>query len=217
MTWWLPFTAGIEDGLNPCVLMMCAVIIMVRMIMVNKGIAYERAMIVFVFNVYIFTALANAGLGIGFIAMDSVRLGFSVLYALFGVSAVCAGVLLFRDWMRVKKGQAALWPLTAPGALPSKKNKAMLYLGLSLLAMIVGLGNSLWPVNFHVGMVSNNIIVPGRFWDTAAFLALYSLVVLWLPAVLVWLLSAKRLSPGMERLLCAGFLFSAAATVFYIF
>lgn len=215
--WWLMIVGGLKDGLNPCLLMMAAVLALVWFFVNGKGLAARPVSALFLFNVFWMTFLVNLGLAAGVLALPKVRAGLAIGYCALALVMLVAGLMLLSDWFHMlRSGGQAPWIHKIFSSKTAWKNSRLIQLCLWPAVLFLSAGTSLWPTDYYVTMVGNNVIMPGRFWETAAHLFLYSLVLMWLPAALFFALSRLRMPDRLQHIVCAGVLLSAAVAVYFI-
>jgi len=200
--------AGLQDGLNPCIFMTCAVFIKV-VIPAKAGIhnfswmAWQR--IVFVL-VYASSFLEfNFGPAQIFILRKEFIFAAKILYFVLGI-------LFLKDWFLIRRGLSAK-------NLTDEKIKP--FVGAPLMTIILGLGLSalatLWPVNNYVMLLGNEAFLKGQWQAVMPLLAGYVFFSMW-PLWFVWaFLGIKNLRPSLLKILCASIFFTASSCMIFIF
>ena len=97
--------AGLHDGLNPCIFMTCAVFIAYGLCLKKSSLRIGWLRIIFVL-VYALSALIF-NFGPGQILVDQKNFIFAakIIYFILGVCSFVSGVLFFKDWFLLRRGQ----------------------------------------------------------------------------------------------------------------
>ena len=177
----LPFSAGVQDSLNPCALMTAAIMIALHSWLGSNSIKPGKFLAIFMVVLAAVSLAFNLGFFVALWSLPQVQKVSAVLYKVLAVIALVLGCLFFYDWVRLARGAD---PQTLPGrrlfrptAGPSRK----LAVGVAIIAaLVVGIINTVWPPNYYVSLIANNFLLPGRRLQTALLLSVYTVVALWL-------------------------------------
>ncbi len=201
---------GLQDGLNPCIFIACAVFILLggwvkpgssRIFFLRLVFGFVYAFGVFNFNFGPAQVFVFQGLFI-FIA--------KVLYFVLGAGALFLGILTLKDWFLLGRKLPAvdqaryvsgwvLFPLTV-------------ILGLVLSAL-----STLWPINTYLMLLGNEAILREQWHIVIKVVTGYVLASLW-PLWLVWaLVSVKDFRPSLLKILSAVVFITASTAMIFIF
>ena len=209
----IAFGAGLKDGLNPCIFIACAVFIVQGFLFSSSSIRIIWVRIIFAL-MYMFGLLVfNFGPGqILTLQKDFIFIA-KILYLILGAGAFILGVLFFKDWILLRRGQEVkglpVNPIKYTGAAVC--SMTMIFsLALSSLA-------TLWPINTYIMLLGNEGILKGRWQMVMPFLAGYVIMSMW-ALWFVWaFLSIKDLRPSFLKILCAAIFFTASSSMILIF
>ncbi len=209
---WIPFAAGLEDGLNPCALVSAAVFLLVCLKIERKA------------GVFLITLFAtNLALNIGILgqylgAPVFLKAMIGMTFVLAAACAIAGGVFLY-DWLLLLLGrdQGRLLSIRLCLSDPQSNNVRQGRKGVIALGIVLGLVSSAWPMNYYMSILANDILAPGRFWGGVVMMALYTLVQLWLLYVLAFVFLRGQLTPRLRLIICAAVFLSAAGGVICIF
>ena len=201
--------AGLQDALNPCIFMTCAVFIAHGLWL--KANDWLRIIFGLVYAAGIFEF--NFGPAQIFIFRKEFIFAAKILYLGLGVWAFVLGVLFFKDWFliyrRLPVEDKKIRPF-ALGGLAVYLTTVILAVGLSALA-------ALWPVNNYIMLLGNEAILNGQWQVVMPLLAGYIFFSMW-PLWLVWVfLSIKNLRPSLLKIFCASVFFTASSCMIFIF
>ena len=215
-SWWIPWSIGLKDGLNPGTLMMCAGLILAYLWMEGRGLAYKKYFTLWFMATCGFNIVFNLGAFAGILLSSVFQNAVLIVHYVLALVAMIAGIVFFYDWMLWAKGKD-------PAGLLSvrifKKEAPQDFKWLGFVAIALGLAMSLlgsiWPCDLFITVMGSNLYVTGRTWATIALLLTYSCAQLWLPIVLAILLFGGRLTPRLRQVISAAVFFAASASIFY--
>jgi len=216
MSWWIPFGAGLEDGINPCVLMTCAAMLGLRLWLERKGLKPEKFLGFFIAYVFAFNLALTMGVGAKFLSTPVFHkiavVGGLALAAVF----LAVGAVFFYDWMT-----GTIANISGPDYRGNRERQKarswVLYLGIGVLGLLMSVAGSIWAADYNIIILSNNLLMPGRFWGTAGILAVYTLVQLW-PAILLAVLFAwGQMTARLRQVITSAVFLSAAVGVIYVY
>jgi hypothetical protein len=216
---------GLQDGLNPCIFMTCAVFIIHGLWLNGRGQASPlrssaRSIIWFriVFGlVYVLgTFVFNFGPAQIFIFQKFFILFAKIFYFVLGVGAFVLGVLFFRDWFLLSRRLPAQ-DLAEKKIKPFTGNGLAVFLMTVILAVLLSAAATLWPINTYFVLLGNEAMIHGQWHTVITLLGGYVLSSLW-PLWFVWLfLSIKNLRPALLKIFCAAIFFTASTSIIFIF
>lgn len=199
--WMIPFIAGIKDSINPCALVTCALLLLLRS-------PRERAL--FLGAVLVFGTMFNLGFAAPFLSSRMFSRAASIGYLALGAVFLVAGVLFFYGWSKGRAFQAK--PQEEHGLRCWITRLAVIALGLSMSA-----ASTIWPVDYSIILMSNNALLPGQFLGAASMLAVYGFVQLWPAIALAIAFSLERLTPRLRQVITSAVFLSAGVGAIYIF
>jgi len=201
--------AGLQDGLNPCIFMTCAVFILNF-----SQIAWSRIIFVLVYALSFLEF--NFGPAQVFTFQKNFIFTAKILYFVLGIWTFISGVLFFKDWFLMHHGLSAK-------DLTDKKIKPFVGGGLTVLlttvmpAVVLSALATLWPINNYIMLLGNETILKGQWLMVIPLLAGYVLMSMW-PLWFMWaFLSIKNLRPSLLKILCASIFFTASSCMIFIF
>lgn len=217
--WWIPFSAGFEDGLDPCALMTVAIVI-VLYLWLRRGLKPGKFLGLFFAGLIILNLVFNLGFFIQIWASPAVQKVSVVLYKILAVGFLGLGAVFFYDWVLLIKGkdpQVLLSRRLFNKNATLKKGQAQKAIFMMIAAaLIVSLISTVWAPNYYISMIANNFLVPGRRWETVFLLMVYTVVELWLALVLAAVLRRGKLSVRLEQLVfCAVFLVAGGSALYF--
>ena len=217
MPWWIPFTAGLEDGINPCTLVTCAVVLVLRLWLEGKGLDPKKFLPVFIVSIVTVNFLLNLGFLADILSARIFQKTAVFIYMALALVFAGAGAVFFYDWVLLFKGKDVqnLFSRRMFQCTMTGKKYRPLHVAVIAAAVVTGVLSSIWPPNYYITILSNNLYVPGRFWNTAGLLAMYALVQMWLIICVAILFSWGRLTLRLRQVMNAAVFLSAAAAVVY--
>ena len=215
-SWWIPWTVGLKDGLNPGTLMICAFMILACLWMEGRGIKPKNYLIIWFIAACGFNVMFSLGAFAGVLLSNAVQNLILIVHYVFAVFAIAAGVVFFYDWSLLARGKDPVGLFSFRIFQNSQKRQIK---GLGFAAIAVGLMTSLiqsiWPSDLFITVMVSNLYVAGRGLATIGLLLMYSLAQLWLPMVLALLFFGISLTPRLRQVISAAVFFAAAASIFY--
>ncbi len=212
----IAYGAGLQDGLNPCIFMTCAVFIAYGLWLKKNSLGIGWWRIIFGLAYAAGTLEFNFGPAQIFIFQKNFIFAAKIIYFILGVCAFILGILFFKDWFLMRRGLSA-------GNLTDDKIKPFAGSGLAvyLMAVILGLALSalatVWPINNYIMLLGNETILKGQWQTVMPLLAGYVFFSMW-PLWFVWaFLSIKNLRPSLLKIFYASIFFTASSCVIFIF
>ena len=205
--------AGLKDGLNPCIFITCAIFIIQGFWFTTNSLGIFWVRIIFGLVYMLGFLFFNFGPGQILTLQKIFVLSAKILYFVLGAGSFVIGVLFFKDWLSLRRGQQVqelpVWskkfPALATGALT-----AILSFVLSSLA-------TLWPIDNYIFILGNEGVLKGRWQMVMPLLLDYVFVAMWALWFIWAFLSIKDLRPSFLRILCAAIFFTASSSMIFIF
>ena len=173
--WWVPLTAGLEDAINPCVLV-TAVIFICWMGWLSSRLANsDRHAIVFIGVFYVLMFMFNVGIAQGLLYAPATRQWIRMVYLFLGFLCILSSMVFIRDWRLLVGGQGGdlfahrLWQW----GRVSSATAWVVTVGLAIATAVLA---SIWPMNYYMGIIANNVLLPGQFWSTVFSIGVYTAV-----------------------------------------
>ena len=98
--WYIPLTAGLQDGINPYALMTCAMLLALHFWLGRKGLKPEKFLGVFIGSVFVFNLALNIGFCAQFVSGPVFHKTVIFAYFVLAAAFLSAGVGLFYGWVR---------------------------------------------------------------------------------------------------------------------
>ncbi len=198
---------GLQDGLNPCIFMTCAVFI-------AYGRWIEKKSFVLVYALS--TLFFNFGPAQIFIFRKEFIFAAKIIYFGLGLWAFVSGILFFKDWLLTHGKMPAKDPADEK-IKPFAPSGLIAYLTTLILAVALSALATLWPINNYVMLLGNEAFLKGQWPMVMPLLAGYIFFSMW-PLWFVWaFLSIKNLRPSLLKILCASIFLTASSCVIFIF
>jgi hypothetical protein len=205
--------AGLKDGLNPCIFITCAIFIIQGFWFTTNSLGIFWVRIIFGLVYMLGFLFFNFGPGQILTLQKIFVLSAKILYFVLGAGSFVIGVLFFKDWLSLRRGQqvqelpvrSKKFPALATGALT-----AILSFVLSSLA-------TLWPIDNYIFILGNEGVLKGRWQMVMPLLLDYVFVAMWALWFIWAFLSIKDLRPSFLRILCAAIFFTASSSMIFIF
>lgn len=205
--------SGVQGGLNPCIFLSGAFFIVLERWVASD--VRQRALFRVIFGMIFLLSSFMFIFGPGQVLTlqkNFISIAKGVCF-IFSAGSFVLGVLSIKNWFTAYRKPSA-------GDLQDKKVKLPLLLGslgVVVMAVVLCLLSTLWPVDYYVLYFGCEEIVKGQWNLALPVLGGYILVSMW-PIWFVWaLLSIKGLRPSFLRILCAAIFFTASTGVILIF
>ncbi len=210
--WWIPLAAGLEDALNPCVLMTCGFLLLYHAHVVVAGKTKGR--LFFVFMVFVFTLIFNLGFFQNLLTLDQVQTAIKYIYWVLAVVVLCTSFMCLKDWRDLHRGvDQPLFLTRVALKIQGLMSRRAFIVAMALVLTVLA---SLWPMNYYMGIFASQALLPGKFWSNAGLLVSYTFIVLW-PLYGLWALcSWKKVRPTLLAMIQAAVLGSAGFGIFFI-
>ncbi|MBI4308879.1 MAG: hypothetical protein HY591_00960, partial [Candidatus Omnitrophica bacterium] len=173
---------------------------------------------VFIVSLFAVNLVLNLGFFISIFSGNVFEQTAVFIYRALALVFAALGGVFFYDWALLLKGkdrQSLLTTRLFQSGMSSPKFK-LIYAAVIGLAGVMSVLSSIWPANYYITLVGNNLYLPGRFLGTAGFLALYASVQMWLIVFLAALFSWGRVTPRLRQVMSAAVFLSAAVAIIYI-
>jgi|GEM_PF-6044421 len=93
----------------------------------------------------------------------------------------------------------------------------MTYLIVTAVALVMAAASTAWPVDANVSVISNGLLMPGRFWNTVFMLAVYTLAQMWPLIILAVVFSRLPMTVRLRHMVMAAVFLAAGTAVIYVF
>ena len=159
---------GLQDALNPCIFMTCAVFIIHGLWLKKRSLKSGWPRIVFGLAYAAGVLEFNFGPAQIFLFHKNFIFTAKILYFVLGFGAFVAGILFLKDWVLLHRGAPAKNPCHCEEPVGRRSN---LFGGPAVLLTTVILGlvlsalATLWPINNYIMLLGNGAIMKGQ-WQT---------------------------------------------------
>ena len=207
---------GLQDGLNPCIFMTCAIFILyglwlkansVRVIWfrIFFGLAYILGALVFNFGpaqIFVYQKY--------FIFLDK------ILYFILGGIVLVLGLLSLKDWFLLTRG-LSIEDKSNDKTNPFMARGLIVFFTAVILAALLSAMATAWPINSYFVILGNELVMKGRWFLMFSLIVGYVFFSMW-PLWILWgFLSIKNLRPSMIKLIYAIIFITASTSVIFIF
>ena len=207
--------SGLQDGLNPCVLMTCAVFIALRLwLKCAPDRAFVRCLLfvlVYAGSFFYFT------FGPGQVLVLHKQFIFTarLLYLIFSLATGVFGFLFLADWVHLRKN-ADVKGLIEHKIKPLVLNAPLVVLISVIVAVLFSILATLGPVNYYILLLGNEAFLKGHWLPVIPVMASYVLASLWPLFLIMGVFSIKTLPLSLVRIIFAGVFFCASTCVIFI-
>jgi hypothetical protein len=207
--------AGLHDGLNPCIFMTCAVFIVYRTWVVSSSLRVGWFCFIFALAYVLSVLVFNFGPGQILIDQKNFIFSAKIIYVVFSIVAFIAGVLLFKDWVLLRRGLPAADAIERMTKSLTAKGFTVYFVTVVLVLVLSSLA-SLCPINNYITILGGMAIIKGQWQIAVPILSSYIAASTW-PLWFVWaFLSVKNLRPSLLKIICAAVFFTASSCVILI-
>ena len=210
------FGAGLQDSLNPCIFMTCAVFLAQGIYLPLGSLGLARIRSFFVLVYLLCFMFFNFGPAQIFLFNKGFILTAKILYLALGLGAFVLGVLLLKDWFFIRRGSPAA-TLADEKAKSFTANGVVVYLISLVLAVVLSALATLWPINNYVMLLGNEAFLHGQWLKVMLLIIGYAIISMW-PFWIIWaFISIKNLRPSLSKIVCASIFFVASSCMIFIF
>ncbi len=210
--WWVPLTAGLQDGINPCALINAALVLLGALWLKKNG--YGKLWFLFLAAVmFLSSFIFNCGFLDKFILNKYYETSARIVYVVLAMAMGLKGAEFLNQWVCLIKGkETKSTPLASLKLSRLALGFVIVFVGafLSLLA-------SLWPISYFITVFSIYMALPGQFFSMASLIALYTLVSLWVSYSAIWSVSMESSDQRLFKMVAAAILLSAAISAIDLF
>ncbi len=209
---WIPLAAGLEDGVNPCVLMTCVAFVLYHFWLSAKSVVHSALWRgVWIGLLVLSSMVLNLGVGQEVLFLPVFQKTVQMMYLMAGVVAVIGGVILLVDWFRLRRGL-----LGRPLFSSKPVSLVMVWVVTVVSALLLSVLATLWPMSYYITILANFLVIPGKFTSVALFFVLYTLLFWWPLYLLGWFM-APRMPQGLTKIVYASVFLSAGIGAIVIF
>ena len=210
------FGVGLQDGLNPCIFMTCAVFIVYGFWLKANSLRVIWFRIIFGL-IYVLGDIAfNFGPFQIFVFQKYPVLFAKILYFVLGIWFFVLGILFFKDWFLLTRGLPTK-DLTDNKIRPFAGRVLVALLTTVILAVVLSAMATLWPINTYFMLLGNEAVIRGQWHVVITLVGGYVLSSMW-PLWFVWaFLSIKDFRPSLFKIICASIFFTASTAMIFIF
>jgi hypothetical protein len=202
---WTPFIAGLEDGVNPCLLMNFSVVLLG--VLWFKRVGINRLWIAFLFAVMMASSFAfNCGFLDRVVLSNYFQMAARALYLLLAVIVAFRGVKFLQQWFSLIKGKS----IDAEPAITRAVSPVVLLFVLFIIGFLLSMVATLWPINAHVMTFSVYMLVPGNLVPLGSLVLFYSIVSCWFVGLAIPVSLLEKRNPRLFKIVAAAFLLAAS-------
>jgi hypothetical protein len=208
--------SGLQDGLNPCIFMTCAVFIAYGRWLNSSTLFITCLRVVFVLIYAVGILAFNFGEGPIIVLQKYFVLIARILYFVLGAGTFFTGVLFLKEWFLLGRG-VPLKGLTGNKIKFLSLGGITMCLATVILVLILSALATLWPMNKYIIALGNESLLRGQWQSVLPMLVTYALVSMW-PLWFVWsFISIKNLRPSLLTIVCSAIFFTASSCMIFIF
>ena len=93
----------------------------------------------------------------------------------------------------------------------------MTYVIVTAAALVMAVLSTAWPMDSNVTIISNGLLMPGRFWSTVFMLAVYTLAQMWPLIMLAVVFSRAPMTVRLRHMVMSAVFLAAGTAVIYVF
>jgi hypothetical protein len=205
---WVPVATGLQNGVNPCLLMTAALVLLGLQWFKKSGISFQWVLLLlaslvisgFIFNCgYLDLIVLNS-------SFERIIRWIDVPIAIFvGIK----GIQFFRRWYLLIQGKEEKPSIDKPVKFPS----VLLALLIVLAGFLLSLLASVWPVNYYITVLSIYMKMPGLFFSLGSLILFYTVLSLWMVYMVLWLFSMQNKNQRMFNIIASAILLCASLGV----
>jgi len=207
---------GLQDGLNPCIFMTCAIFILYGLWLKANSVRVIWFRILFGISYLLGDLVFNFGPAQLFVFQKSFIFIDKILYFILGVFVLVFGILSLKDWFLLTRGspvkdmpQHKIKPFMARGVI--------VLLTAVLLALVLSAMATAWPINSYFMILGNELVMKGRWGSMVSLIVGYVFCSIW-PLWILWaFLSIKNLRPSLFKIIDAVIFLTASTAMIFIF
>jgi len=214
--WTIALGVGLQDGLNPCIFMACAVLIILKLRLSPRPLLNLWGPVIFVL-VYALGVLAfDFGPAQIIVLHKYFITAAKILYFVLGLGSFVLGVVFIKDWFLLSRNLPA-------GDFIDKRIKLfapqgwVVYLTIVIMALLLSAIATLWPINIYFLILGNEVLVKGQWQMVMPVLAVYIFASMWALLLAGAFISIKNLRPSTLKIFCAAIFLTASTTMIFIF
>ena len=210
--WWIPLAAGLQDGVNPCILMSAAATLLGLLWVKTLGFS-RRWFLILVAAIIFSTFILNCGVFDRLVFNKYFETIAKGIYVLLALAIGFKGLKFLNQWFCLLKGKA----IKPESMAPIKLSPLALGFVMALGGIILSVLATLWPVNYYVSLFQLYMMMPGQLVPMGFLIALYTLMSLWVVYLSVWILSLETVNQRLFKIVAAAIFLSASIGVTGLF
>ena len=210
--WWVPFTAGFEDGINPCAVMNAALVLL-GLIWFKKNGFKSYWIIIFVVTIVICSFFLNCGFLDKFILHRKFLDVTRWIYVFLAIGVGIKGLIFLFQWIRCCQGK----PDKEESIIKIKLSPLLLGFLIFIIGVILSVLTSIWPINYYISLFSIYMVMPDQFVPMLSLIFLYTLISYWLVFFMIWCGSIQSKNLRLFKIITAAILLSASVGVIDLF
>jgi|GEM_PF-3298035 len=212
--WWVPFAAGLQDGISPCVLINASLILLGLVWLKKTGL--KNLWLYFMFligSIFLSSFLINCGVIDRLILSKHFVMIVKWIYVVLAVGVMLQGLRCLSQWFCLIKGKEL-----KPGFhLDIKLSSSSVFFLILVVGCILSLLAALWPTNYYISIFSMYMTVPGQFFSMVSLIAIYTFVTLWVVYWMIWVVSLETRNLRLFKIISAAILISASVSIIELF
>jgi hypothetical protein len=210
--WLFPLASGMQDGLNPSLLIVGAVVLLSLVWLKRTGVSRRwiwLLMASLVINSFVF----NCGFFDGLVLNAFFKMSQQAIYIILALLMGYIGIRFLKEWLALIKGKS----ISVPPPITKRFSGLSLVGYLTLAGFLLSALASLWPVNHYILVFSLYMMMPGQLIPQGSLVLLYTIVSLWFVYLMVWLVCLESRNQRLFKIVAAAVLLSSSLGVIEIF
>ena len=209
--WFIPLAAGIEDGVNPCVLMTSALVLLILLWLQERRLG-KGWFFLLVGSLAVSAFFLNCGFDT--LAWNkNVQTAMRWIYVVLAIAVGIQGLKFLREWFSLVKAKSI------SADRPRQLELRPLVLGLYIVGIgcLLSLLATLWTPNYYITIFSVYMKMPGQLMAMGSLMALYTVVSLWLVYVTASVVSLNLTNVRLFKIVAAAILLCASFGIIGLF
>ncbi len=206
--WWIPLAAGLKDGINPCLLITAALILLGLLWFKKVGINQLWVLLLMV-SIILSSFLFNCGFLEKIVLNKSFQFLARGVYVVLSIGVGLQGFKFLKQWYSLSKGNK----IAFEGPIKIKAPAIGLIFFLILIGFLLSLLSSLWPVNYYIMVFSIYMMMPGQLISLGSLIFIYTVLTLWVVYMVIFVPCLEVRNQRLFKIIAAAIFLSASLSI----
>ena len=206
--WWVPVATGLQNGVNPCLLITAALVLLGLLWFKRAGI-HRAWIILLIVSIIVSSFTFNCGFHDKIVLNSYFEIIARCVYAVLGILVGLKGLKFLNEWFLLLKGKE----IKSQAPVELRLSAITLIVIIPLMGFLLSMLASVWPVSFYMVVFSAYMAMPGQLIPLGLLILLYTALSLWIVYLVIGVSFLESKNQRLFKIIAAAILLSASLGV----